>query len=236
MQLDPALCGCDLPSGVAATDPTSDPVTDLTRALGGDRAAAASLVRALMPVVQVRVYGALAARRGAARSRDIRQEVEDLAQEVLMRIFANDMRVLRSWDVSRGLSLKGFVGLVSEREVGHVLKSARRSPFSADPTDTADLERAAGTTQSAEAGLASRQTWDLVWARLKAELTPKGHELFRLIVLEERSVEEVSTELGMQADAVYAWRSRLTKRMRAAAKDVGALDMSEDDDERASSK
>jgi RNA polymerase sigma factor (sigma-70 family) len=221
---------------VSTNEPPRDPSDDLARALAGDRAAAESLVRALMPVVQVRVYGALAARRGAARSRDIRQEVEDLTQEVLMRVFADDMRVLRSWDAARGLSLKGFVGLVSEREVGHVLKSARRSPFTADPTDVADLERAAGSAHGPESALASRQNWDRVWERLKSELTPKGHELFRLIVLEERTVEEVSRELGMQPDAVYDWRSRLTKRIRAAAESVGAIEMSEKDSARATGK
>jgi RNA polymerase sigma-70 factor (ECF subfamily) len=205
----------------------SDPLElDLARALGGDSVAMASLARALLPVVHARVYGVLATRR-SARGRDLRPEIEDLAQEAMVRIFADGMRVLRGWDAARGLSLKGFVGLVTEREVGHVLRSARRSPFTADPTEKDDLERAAGASPDHEATVATRQAWARVWSRMKAELTPKGLALFEMLVVEDRSVEEVCATCGMQPDAVYAWRSRLLKRVRALAAELEATPMSE---------
>jgi len=51
-------------------------------------------------------------RNRSAAGRDVRQEVADLIQEVFMALFADDARVLRSWQPERGLSLDNFVGLV----------------------------------------------------------------------------------------------------------------------------
>src|SRR5439155_14795288 len=81
----------------------------LAAALAGDRAARVALVRAIAPIVQVRVYRALSIRGGAARGRTIRQEVEDLTQDALVALFENDARVLHGWDQARGLSFINYV-------------------------------------------------------------------------------------------------------------------------------
>jgi RNA polymerase sigma factor (sigma-70 family) len=192
----------------------------LTAAIEGDRVARAALVRSLAPIVQVRVYRALCVRGGAARGRAIRQEVEDISQDALVALFENDAHVLRGWDAARGLSFLNYVGLVTERLVGHLLRDRRRSPWTADPTEDVALERAAGATLDHEEHVASRQTLDRVWATLKRELTPRGWELFRHLVVEERTVEEACERFGMRPDAVYAWRSRFTKRSRALLEEI----------------
>ena len=99
---------------------------DLERALAGDDAAIGRVVRAFTPLIQVRVTRVLLRHRGRA-GRDARQEVADLTQEILCLLFANDARVLRMWDAARGLSLTNYVGLVAEREAGHIVRSGRRS-------------------------------------------------------------------------------------------------------------
>src|SRR5687768_1618744 len=76
----------------------------------------------------------LARRMVKARGRDLRQEVEDLTQEVFVALFADDARALRLWDPARGASLANFVGLLAEREVASILRSGRRSPWTEDPT------------------------------------------------------------------------------------------------------
>ena len=78
----------------------------LERVLAGDAASSRALVAALLPVVQARVARVLVRRRGGS-GRDVRQEVEDLSQEVFAILFADGARVLRAWDPSRGLSLTG---------------------------------------------------------------------------------------------------------------------------------
>ena len=192
----------------------------LAAALRRDPTARAALVRAMAPVVQVRVYRVLARRGGAARGRTIRQEVEDLTQDALVALFQEDARVLRGWDASRGLSFLNYVGLVTERLVGRQIGSRRHSPWAADPTEDEALTRAAGATVGHEDNVASRETLDRVWAALKSELTPRGWELFRQLVVEEETVESVCAQFGMRADAVYAWRSRFLKRARAILAEI----------------
>src|SRR4051812_48339802 len=88
------------------------------RALEGDPIALSSLVATLTPVVQARVARTLLARRSLlAGGRSVREEVEDLSQEIFLALFDRNARVLRSWEPERGLSLLNFVGLVAERQV-----------------------------------------------------------------------------------------------------------------------
>ena len=95
----------------------------LALALSGERSATESLVAKLAPVVQARVGLALSRRLKQARGRNLKQYVEDLVQEVFVALFEQDGRILRNWNPDRGLSLKSFVGLVAEREVGMLLRT-----------------------------------------------------------------------------------------------------------------
>jgi DNA-directed RNA polymerase specialized sigma24 family protein len=104
------------------------------RALAGDQTALNPLVAALTPVVQARVARTLLARRSRlASGRDLRQEVEDLSQEVFLSLFSRDAHVLRGWQAERGLSIENFVGLVSERLVVSSLRSGKRNPWKRSP-------------------------------------------------------------------------------------------------------
>jgi RNA polymerase sigma-70 factor (ECF subfamily) len=193
---------------------------DLERALAGDDAAIGRVVRAFTPLIPVRVTRVLLRHRGRA-GRDARQEVADLTQEILCLLFANDARVLRTWDAARGLSRTNYVGLVAEREAGHIVRSGRRSPWALDPAAAEELERLPATAESPYAIAASKELFRVVWERLFDELTPKGHALFRLLFVDDLPVEEVCARASMQPDAVYAWRSRLLKRTRALAVELG---------------
>src|SRR4051812_50171744 len=87
------------------------------RALAGDPASLDRLVEVLTPVVQARVARTLLANRHRlAGRRVVRQEVEDLSQEVFLALFDRDARVLRAWRPERG-SLESFVGRIAERVV-----------------------------------------------------------------------------------------------------------------------
>ena len=82
-----------------------DTVGLVGEALAGDQLALTRLVGALTPVVQARVARTLLARRPLrASGRDVRQEVEDLTQEIFLALFSRSAHVLRSWRAERGLS------------------------------------------------------------------------------------------------------------------------------------
>lgn len=209
------LAWADVPSAVIRGAPM------LSRCLQGDPVAVRALVDELTPVIQARAARAIY-RRHAHRSqrRDLEQEVEELTQEVFASLFARDAATLRSWDPSRGLSLRSFVSLVADREISNILQSGRRRPWSEVKTVDNDVEDYAGTTASPETPVAAREIVARLLAKLRIELSPQGYRLFELLLLDERSVEEVCTETGLSRDAVYAWRSRLPKLVRRCAEEI----------------
>lgn len=184
---------------------------EVGRALAGDDPALDGLVRTLTPVIQSRVArGLLLRRTGPAAGRNIRQEVEDLVQEIFLVLFADGGRVLKSWQPERGLSFSNFVGLVAERQTASILRSGKRSPWKEDPTLPEEFTQAS-PEQGPEEVTASREQLKLLLHRLTEELSPLGRHLFDLLFLRELPIEEVTRQTGMTPDAVYAWRSRLRR-------------------------
>lgn len=184
---------------------------EVRRALAGDEPALTRLVRRLTPIIQSRVARGLFLRRtGPAAGRNIRQEVEDLTQEIFLVLFADDGKVLRSWQPERGLTLLNFVGLVAERQTASILRNGKRSPWKEDPTLPEDFQQASPESGPEEIA-ASREQLKLLLHRLTEELSPLGRHLFDLLFLRELPAEEVVRRTGMSPDAVYAWRSRLRR-------------------------
>jgi len=186
----------------------------VAQAIAGDGPALRSLVELLTPVIQARVARALLAFRPSNDGRPVRPQVEDLTQEVLLVLFADGARVLRSWRQEQGLSLENFVGLVARRRAISWLRSGRRSSWREDPTlDGAEAPEPAAA-EDPEGEAASREQLRLLLRRLQEELSPLGWRLFELLLVQERSVEEVERRTGMSRDALYAWRSRLRRLAR----------------------
>ncbi len=186
--------------------------TDIERALGGDRQAKNALVAYLEPVIQIEVGRAL---RPAARldGRNWRQEMLDLVQDVFVVLFADDLKVLRSWDPQRGLSLRGFVGLVGFRHVLSALKTKRRNPYAAMlvASDVLDAQRPLAGDLAGE--VANREELDLVLREIRAQFSERDLVLFRILYLEGGDTEDACAITGMRRGAVYAWRGRLKKRV-----------------------
>ncbi|HXU32855.1 MAG TPA: hypothetical protein VN851_19970 [Thermoanaerobaculia bacterium] len=186
----------------------------LKRALSGEPAAQRELVDLLTPVIQKRVNRALLSwRQGAAAGRDIRQEVEDLVQEVFLYLFSKDARVLRSWDPERGLSLPNFVGLVAGMRAVGILRNPTRSPWRDDPTPNENLNPE-NRSASPEHEAAWREVLRLLLDGLKEAQTPEGWQMFNLLFLQELSPEEVAQKTGKSLAAVYKWQSRLRQLVR----------------------
>ncbi len=181
----------------------------LTAALGGDRPAMRTLVDRLAPVIWSRVTRV--AQRGRRTPDQIRQLGDDLRQEVFAALFQDGGRVLRAWVPERGLSLEAYVGLVAEHQAASILRSGRRSAWKEDATEDEILARAVGANEAVHARIDARDTLVRVLERVRAELSPKGVQIFELLVVEERPVDEVAAVLSMTADALYAWRSRIGK-------------------------
>lgn len=200
--------------------PTADVISDVTepidralvaRALSGEEDAMRELLEVVTPAIQLRVARTLAHRVGAARGRNVRQELEDMVQDVLLRLFSEQGRVLKEWDPERGMNLPQFVGLIAERHIASTLRSSRRSPWTEDPTLSEDLQSEPDRAATPETVVANRETGRLILDRLREKLSPLGLQLFYALLVEERSIESIIAETGMQRGAIYTWKNRLLK-------------------------
>ncbi|MCA9598888.1 MAG: sigma-70 family RNA polymerase sigma factor [Myxococcales bacterium] len=193
----------------------------LDRTLAGGSGAARALITELTPVVQARVARGLMRSAARTRGRDVRQELEDLTQEVFAALFADDARALRSWDPTRGLSLENFVGLVAERQVASILRSGKRSPWIEDPEDDRTLEESLGSIVP-ERILESRDLLERLLDGVRARLSPRGLDLFYRLCVREEAVETIAEQCKMTPDSIYAWRSRLRRTVRDLAAELAA--------------
>ena len=197
----------------------------LRQALERDPKAVRALVKQLTPVIQARVARVLLRREGAARGRDVRQEVEDLAQEVFVGLFSQQAKTLRAWDPERGMSLRNFAGLVAERQTISILRSGKRSPWTEDPTLDEQFSATPDARPTPEAQTASRDLYCHLLDALRMRLSPLGLQLFEWLFIEQRTVEEICQLAHMKPGAVYAWRSRLAKLARQLVHDLSESGM-----------
>jgi RNA polymerase sigma-70 factor (ECF subfamily) len=187
------------------------------RALEGDKGASRALVGVLAPVVQFRVARVLRCRR--SMSRDIREEVLDLTQDVYLHLFKAGGRALRQWDPECGLSLRNYVGLIAERKASAIFRS--QALWREEAVDPASLEDV-NDIQDLEQMFVSKELAGRVLDAATALMTDMGRYVFDLVFVQGLSVEDVCARADMTADAVYAWRSRLGRLVEKVAREMAA--------------
>ncbi len=121
-----------------------------------------------------------------------------------------------------GRSLTSYVSLVAEREVLSILRSRARSPWSEEPVELdPDQPLGDGGDVGPERVAASREALDVIVRAVRARLKERGVELFLLLVVEERPVEEIAEITGMTPGAVYAWHGRFRRMVQEIARELG---------------
>ncbi len=195
-----------------------DPQIQLVRtALGGDPVALRDLVDALLPAIHVGIGRVLRRRVRASGQSRARHEIEDLSQEVLLALFANDGRRLRAWDREKGLSLAGYVQLVAEHLALSFLRKRARRVWEDEPVD--DEERGLKHPGENPEWLVEHKDFQsAVLAAVAAALTQQGRDVFQLLVIDGLPVAEVCAATGLSPNAVYVWRSRILQRAGEAAR------------------
>jgi RNA polymerase sigma-70 factor, ECF subfamily len=136
------------------------------------------------------------------------EEVEDIAQEVLLQVVANDYAVLKQF---RGRSsLATYLTVIARRICVHQLAkmAPTRKPLPSDlkRTDEEDHPRTRVGLERQEEVL-----------KLLKRLPSKEREVVRLFYLEGRSYEEISATLNMPVNTIGPVLSRAKKRLKASA-------------------
>jgi len=196
----------------------------IRRALTGEAASVRALVDRLSPVIERRVAATLWKRE---RKRNIPQEVDDIAQEVLLSLFQSDGKTLRSWDPTRGMSLDRFVGMLAQHLTISILRNGRTSPWRDEPTALDKLEKMDAWDVTPEAVTISRQSLQVLLDRMRATLSPRGLVLFQRIVVDAEPLDAVMAAEGLSQAAAYQWKSRLLQTMRSLAEDFRSRPLSE---------
>jgi RNA polymerase sigma factor (sigma-70 family) len=184
----------------------------LEAALAGDRVVRNRLVHQLTPVIHKRVARALL-RHTTARGRAIGQDVEGLVQNVWVHLISKDYKVLRDWKHERGLSLRNFVGLVTDRQTNLALRSRKKSPYTEDPTPIENFDRADPTPRPDEAASAKEKRRKLL-EQVKEKAGPRGYYVFKLLFDRGLKPAEAAKESGLSIDAIYKWQERLRNIVR----------------------
>ncbi|WP_148313365.1 RNA polymerase sigma factor [Sorangium cellulosum] len=194
--------------------------TLVAQALKGNRDAARTLVKDLEPVIHARVARVLLWR-GAGHVHYLREEVRDLVQHVFAHLFANEGHALREWSPAGGASLHNFVGKIAENEAMSQLRSRRRSPWQVEqPTVPEDFDKEVMDADGPEEVSASREMVVRLLAAVRADFNQEALEIFQLLIVEERPVDEVCALTGKSRDAVYKARSRVVERASELAKKI----------------
>src|SRR6476620_8514963 len=130
------------------------------------------------------------------------EQVEDIAQEVLLQVVANDYAVLKQF---RGSSwLATYLTVIARRICVHQL--AKLLPAEMKKTDEDEQPRARVGLERQEEVL-----------KLLRRLPSNEREVVRLFYLEGRSYEEISAALNMPVNTIGPVLSRAKKRLKASA-------------------
>jgi len=144
------------------------------------------------------------------------EQVEDIAQEVLLQVVANDYAVLKQF---RGRSsLATYLTVIARRICVHQL--AKLAPT--HKPLPAEMKRDEEDAPRARIGL-ERQEEVL---KLLRRLPSKEREVVRLFYLEGRTYEEISAALNMPVNTIGPVLSRAKKRLKASANGTPKADKS----------
>lgn len=179
----------------------------LRRALGGHGRAMRALVDRLLPVIRARVR---------RRVRDAPEQREDMVQDVWVYLLADGGAALQAFDATKGSSLEGFVGMLTERRIIDAHRKATAARRGADKTvhDPAAIANAVDAQTPEDVAVSSDLSRKL-GAHLMAVLPGVGQLVFRLIYTDACSPAEAARAMGVKVQVVYNWQHRIRAEVRA---------------------
>jgi RNA polymerase sigma-70 factor (ECF subfamily) len=140
------------------------------------------------------------------------EEVEDIAAEVLLKLVANDYRVLREF---RGhASLATYLTVVARRIAVHELARRQQKMAAERAGAQAAVVQEPDDSPAALKGVERLEEVE----RLLRRLSGAEREIVRLYYLEGRTYEEISAETDVPVNTIGSVLSRARKKLREMAK------------------
>ncbi len=149
-----------------------------------------------------------------AHARSVRvapEDVEDIAAEVLLRVVADNFKVLREF--RKESSLATYLTVIARRVSVHELARRQKARDAIKRGDSRLAEPEPDDAPAAQKGMESLEEVEKLLRRLRGQ----DREVVRLYYLEGRTYEEISTELDIPVNTIGALLSRARKRLREAA-------------------
>ncbi|HEX4612582.1 MAG TPA: sigma-70 family RNA polymerase sigma factor [Urbifossiella sp.] len=140
------------------------------------------------------------------------EDLEDIAAEVLLKLVADDFRVLREF---RGdSSLATYLTVIARRTCVKELARRQQVIGAINRGESRLPEPEADDAPAAAKGIERLEEVDSLLKRLKG----REREIVRLYYLEGRTYEEISTETDVPVNTIGAVLSRARKKLRELAK------------------
>jgi RNA polymerase sigma-70 factor, ECF subfamily len=136
-------------------------------------------------------------------------EIDEIYAEVLLKLYRDDMRRLRGFDVSRGTKLGSWLGTIAMRAAYDSLRSAGRRPLAG--LDPSVLEEASDRTPLD--ALLEKERWGCL-GELLGELTPRDRRFLELYFDEGLEPAAVAGEMAINLKTVYTKKHKIRAHLR----------------------
>jgi RNA polymerase sigma factor (sigma-70 family) len=179
--------------------------TLVDQSLTGNRLAIRKLVEYLAPTIRKKVLAILHSHMAASA---FASDVDDVTQLVLEKMFRTGGQVLKNWDRQR--PLRPYVAVIARNAAIDWLRERKNL----DPLEVLEVE----PSEDPRSDFESRDEMTRLMKELNASLSPQDSFLFRELIINDRSFEDISTETGMVVGTLHVRKHRLMKKVSAIAK------------------
>lgn len=129
-------------------------------------------------------------------------EVDDIAQQIWIRLFDRDSHRLRRFDPSRG-SLEAYIGLIARQGIAEIKRRVR--PTLAE----VPVHQIEDPGPSPERLAESREQARSLRAYLASKLPVRGQLVLKLLFDDGRSEDEVAEIMGISKQVVANWKHKI---------------------------
>lgn len=186
-------------------DPADE--TLICKVLDGHRGMGRILARRLVPVLRARVGNYLRRRGGRIGASD----VDDMTQEIWLRLLQDEGKLLRAFDAERGMTLEGYVGMVCRRELWLTARASSRQKRGGHLAlvELDDARDAVNQSPSPEAVAVGQDLLDGLVSRLESELPERGRLVLKASYVDQMGPAEIARMMGVNTQVVYNWLHKI---------------------------